>query len=382
LAVVRLLLDNRVGVNIDFEYDHSPLALASQNGHEDVVRILLEKDAEINTKTIRRCCQQPKTITSPLSDYSCREERTSTNIQNTVLRYISQAHRGYQSLVRLFLDKGADSRTQEGAECSAILLGSFAGHDEIVNMLIQENADVNAEQAGDSSTYHEITSLGTALQAAAFKGHENIVRMFIENDAAINECNGDYETALLAASFKGHENIVHMLIASGADVDIIQEGRYGFGTALQAAAYGGFESIVQLLLDSYADVNAEGGKYGTAIQAAASRGHESIVRLLIQYGADLRSQGEKAPDSDEEFDLLDAASMTPAKPSGSRRQNGMFGTALQAAAANGNVEIARLLLEWRRYWRQRRAWPNTITSRRVSWTRGSGCPSPRARHQH
>ncbi|KAK4117923.1 hypothetical protein N657DRAFT_584570, partial [Parathielavia appendiculata] len=59
----------------------------------------------------------------------------------------------------------------------------------------------------------------------------------------------------------------------------------------------------RLLLDNGADVNAQGGQYGTALQAAASKGEMEIVRLLLDNGADVNAQG------------------------------GEYGTALQAAAS-------------------------------------------------
>ncbi|KAF8507543.1 ankyrin repeat-containing domain protein, partial [Gautieria morchelliformis] len=58
-----------------------------------------------------------------------------------------------------------------------------------------------------------------------------------------------------------------------------------------------------------------GGHYGTALQAAAFSGHMEIFQLLLEQGADVNAMG------------------------------GEYGTALLAAALSGHTEIVQLLLE-------------------------------------
>ena len=72
---------------------------------------------------------------------------------------------------------------------------------------------------------------------------------------------------------------------------------------------------MEFLLERGADVNAQGGLYGNALQAAAAGGHLSIVEFLLERGADVNVQG------------------------------GYYGSALGAAAAGGDVEIVDILLK-------------------------------------
>jgi ankyrin repeat protein len=51
--------------------------------------------------------------------------------------------------------------------------------------------------------------------------------------------------------------------------------------------------VVRLLLANGADVNARGGHYGTALQAAAAGGQLEAVKLLLQHGADPLAAGGK-----------------------------------------------------------------------------------------
>ncbi|EXU98136.1 ankyrin repeat protein, partial [Metarhizium robertsii] len=85
---------------------------------------------------------------------------------------------------------------------------------------------------------------GNALQAASFRGHLEIVKLLLDKGADVNAQGGLYGTTLHAASSGGHLEIVQLLLDKGADVNA-QGGEYG--TALQGASSRGHLEIVQLL---------------------------------------------------------------------------------------------------------------------------------------
>lgn len=45
------------------------------------------------------------------------------------------------------------------------------------------------------------------------------------------------------------------------------------------------EGVIQLLLERGANVNAQGSHYGSAPQAAHAEGNTKVVDLLVQHGA-------------------------------------------------------------------------------------------------
>ncbi|KAJ6579069.1 ankyrin repeat domain-containing protein [Mycena vulgaris] len=252
MQMVQLLLDNSADLNTQGGACGNALQAASLNGHELVVQLLINKGADVNAQG---------------GVYGNAVQAASLN--------------GHELVVQLLINKGVDVNAQLGYGGyfgNALQAASYKGHELVVQLLIDKGADVNA-QGG---------KLGNALQAASYKGHELVVQLLIDKGADVSKQGGEYGNALQAASYRGHEVVVQLLIVKGADVSA-QGGKYG--NALQAASYRGHEVVVQLLIDKGADVSAQGGKYGNALQAASLNGHELVVQLLIDKGADVSEQG-------------------------------------------------------------------------------------------
>ena len=59
---------------------------------------------------------------------------------------------------------------------------------------------------------------GSTLQAAASEGHSEIVELLLDRDADINTEGGFYGDALIAALCEGHADVAKLLLANGAYV--------------------------------------------------------------------------------------------------------------------------------------------------------------------
>ena len=160
-------------------------------------------------------------------------------------------------------------------DAEPIYYASEAGLGDVVRVLLEDGADVNAE-GGDNDS---------ALQIASIEGHEEIVKMLLQHGADVNAEGGDNDSALQIASFEGHEEIVKMLLQHGADVN----AQGGHGTALQMASTAGHEAIVEMLLEKGADVDLYDEI--SALFLASSEDHEAIVKMLLEHGADVDAQG-------------------------------------------------------------------------------------------
>ncbi|KAJ3804424.1 ankyrin repeat-containing domain protein [Lentinula aff. lateritia] len=305
-SIVRLLLENDADVNAQGGEYGNALQAASFHGHESIVKLLLENNADSNVHGghFGNALQAASVDGHESIVKLLLESNTDVSAQGGYYGNALQAAslNGHESIVKLLLENNADVNEQGGKYGNTLQAASLNGHESIVKLLLENNADVNAHGG----------EYGNTLQAASLNGHESIVKLLLENNADVNAHGGEYGNTLQAASLNGHESIVKLLLENNADVNA-HGGEYG--NALQAASLNGHESIVKLLLECNADVNAHGGHFGNALQAASLNGHESIVKLLLECNADLNAHG------------------------------GHFGNALQAASWNGHESIVKLLLE-------------------------------------
>jgi hypothetical protein len=157
---------------------------------------------------------------------------------------------------------------------TALRLAVSLGHQEIVQILLDAGADVNAQSLYFGST---------PLWIAAGEGHLEIVRTLLDAGADVNAQNDGGTTALSNAASEAQRDIVRMLLDAGADVDK--------GEALIRAAWDGHQKIVRTLLDAGADVNVQNRSEDTALISAAKKGHYRVARTLIDAGADVHIIG-------------------------------------------------------------------------------------------
>lgn len=195
-----------------------PVALisASMQGRSDDVKLLLESNADVNTKT--------------------SEGATAL---------IMASLQGHEAVVKLLLDKNADVNTKtwdEGA--TALSLASQNGHETVVKLLLDANADVNAR------TFNGCTPLFIASQ----NGRETVVKLLLDAKADVNAKRLDGCSPLFIATQNGHEAVVKQLLDAKADVNA--KGSNG-ASPLIKALLDGHEAIVELFLQANADVNAK-----------------------------------------------------------------------------------------------------------------------------
>ena len=204
---------------------------------------------------------------------------------------------GLEAVVNELLSTGSNVNAQGGEYCNALQAASARGYTNIVEVLIERGADVNAQggiYGNPSCLVSSVTHpqrrgmYGNALYFASSRGHQKIVEMLLDNGANVNAQGGYYGNALQAALVEEHMKIVQVLIGRGADVNA-QGGSYG--SALQAASFRGHEEAVETLIAAGANVNAQGGDYGNALQAASAQGHEKVIKFLINRGANVNAQG-------------------------------------------------------------------------------------------
>ena len=235
-----LRINNAADINMQGGEYGSALHAAAGEGHEGIVRLLLENGADVNAHS---------------------------GYYGSSLQMASK--RGHMTIVQLLIDGGADVNGRGGTAVSPLQEVMRRGEENIARQLIELGADVSADGGYRESVLH--IALGRNL--------EGIAQLLIKHGADVNADGGFCGSPLQVASRRGLEVVVEFLIKNGADVNA--QGAFG-ASSLHVAASEGHEGIVRLLVENGADVNVEGEFYGVPAQIASSMGHEAIARLLSE----------------------------------------------------------------------------------------------------
>ncbi len=152
---------------------------------------------------------------------------------------------------------------------------------------------------------------------------------------------------LVCAARLGELDIVRRLVAKGVEVNVLA-GQYYRRTPLEAAVLAHHFPIVQFLLNAGADPNHQiGSDFSVLHDALCGPSNIETVRLLIDKGADLDSSYDRDALLVSAVGLQDHAMVQTLLEAGARVDEVCIysGTALQACAEKGNIEIARTLID-------------------------------------
>ncbi|CAJ1368349.1 unnamed protein product [Effrenium voratum] len=186
------------------------------------------------------------------------------------------------------------------------------------------------------------TSGVQAIHAAAIAGHAEIVRVLVEHKANIDARHSFAQnTPLHFAAEMGHVQVVRMLCQLGADVEA--EKSQG-GSALHTAADTDNAEVARVLLESCgADPEALLLGDTVPLYLAAGRGFPAVLDVLMAAGADpdrtLRSRKKIGVGKVPEGALPGSSPQAP----GWEESNGA--TALHNACENGHLAAVTSLLE-------------------------------------
>lgn len=145
-----------------------------------------------------------------------------------------------------------------------------------VQQLIQGKVDINGKD--DQGL--------TALHYASWMGNEEIIRLLINAKANLNASVTDTkDTPLHFAVFNGHFNAVELLLVGGANANAQKADGW---TPVHLAVAKGQKEILQLLLDKGADVNSVNKDiYGQCcvLLIAVWQEHADLLPILLKHGA-------------------------------------------------------------------------------------------------
>ena len=222
----------------------SSLGLAAFNGHEVVVKLLLETGE---------------------MDPDSKDEYGLRPLWRAV-------ENGHEAVVRLLLETGkVDPDSKDGFGRTPLWRAAESGHEAVVKLLLE-----TGEVDPDSKDEYGLRPLWRAVE----NGHEAVVRLLLETGKVDPDSKDGFgRTPLWRAAESGDGAVVKLLLETGK-VDPDSKDLHGL-TPLWRAAGNGDEAVVKLLLETgKVDPDSKDGFGRTPLWWAAGNGHEAVVKLL------------------------------------------------------------------------------------------------------
>ena len=284
----RKYLDKDIEIYYNRIDDYVPLEIAAQNGHTNIVDLLLEKeksmgsrDASLTDRALIKAAKNGHIDTVSLLIKTKKAANLQTDLTETAIS-------DPKSNKELEGDKGVES---------ALISAVNGNQEDVVKYLLKNGGDVNSQDRLG----------GDLLIEAAMNNNLSMVKMLFKNGADIKlheqRANAysvrmnsraekvQFNTALAVATEKNNIEMVDLLLKKGADTKQIltyvkRDDVYNF-TPLSVAAKKGHNEIAKKLIDHGADVNFyDYREKNSCLTHAVKNGHTKITKLLLDNGAE------------------------------------------------------------------------------------------------
>ena len=187
------------------------LFVASQNGHTEVVSILVSARANL--------------------DWQCSDGASALFVAS---------QNGHTEVVRTLVTAGGDVCRSRHDGTAPLFMASQNGHAEAVRALVTAGASINRRCCDGT----------TPLFIASQNGHTAVVGLLVAAGADLDRSGIDGTTPLFKASQNGHTEVTRTLVAAGADVD---QSDLDGATPLFMASQNGHTEVVRILLEAGAN---------------------------------------------------------------------------------------------------------------------------------
>ncbi len=280
------------------EHTLPPLHLAAIMGSVKSARLIIALGAEVDREFRLSLCK-PDAKNARSEDGS--EILAEIHIQKGLTPLHLAIHGQHKEMVKLLIENGADVNARDSDYDTPLIKAAQTGNNEIIRALIKAGADVNAaDMSGKTALHHLIMS-----------GDMESIALLTEGGANVNAADNDGMTPIFGVPVSdGLMEIVEYLISKGAEINI----KDGEGTSLlqhtaimgagdmveilkqsevltsdvfDSVVKGNVESVEKLIDEKPALLNSGNPAGFTPLHFASMTGNKTILDMLLKKGADV-----------------------------------------------------------------------------------------------
>uniref|UniRef100_A0A8C0F4N6 Ankyrin 3 n=1 Tax=Bubo bubo TaxID=30461 RepID=A0A8C0F4N6_BUBBB len=335
LEVVKFLLDNGASQSLATEDGFTPLAVALQQGHDQVVSLLLENDTKgkVRLPALHIAARKDDTKAAALLLQNDHNADVESKSGFTPLHIA--AHYGNINVATLLLNRGAAVDFTARNDITPLHVASKRGNANMVKLLLDRGAKIDAKTRDGL----------TPLHCGARSGHEQVVEMLLDRGAPILSKTKNGLSPLHMATQGDHLNCVQLLIQHNVPVDDVTND---YLTALHVAAHCGHYKVAKVLLDKKANPNAKALNGFTPLHIACKKNRIKVMELLLKHGASIQAVTESGltPIHVAAFmGHVNIVSQLMHHGASPNTTNVRGETALHMAARAGQTEVVRYLVQ-------------------------------------
>jgi len=233
----------------NFESKCTPLLIASANGHEKVVQILLKNDASIAMK----------------------DEREATALHHA-------AQSGHSNIVAALIEAGCDINALDKNRWTPLMNACYWANEDAALLLLKHGADPLIRNKDGRAALHEV------CRSTAIEQEETLARIaksLLEADCDVNLVSESQEdfNALMYTAYHNHVEVASVLLEQhNCDMNLTDHQGW---SALHWSADRDHHQIVKLLVDRGCEINLKGRRAEMPLDRAKS----DVVRAILSKHA-------------------------------------------------------------------------------------------------
>lgn len=241
--------------------DVGALCVAARHNHIDIMELLIERGVNVNCQYSTPCCE----LVTPLHE---------------------AVRCGHEEAVRWLLSRGADVGARDSIGCTPFHIAIFNKSLRICTLMIESATGIDIVRNGFAceqftrpiSTYFNTASFDSGVPQFLIEHGLDVNARGTDGETHLHAAAADNDVALV-------DFLLNVDGGSGG-VDIELQDNDGRTPLFLACVYNHTASV-QMLLDAGANPDVMDRLGLTPLHVACTRNYISVVELLFQYGADV-----------------------------------------------------------------------------------------------